>query len=257
MIQSRLLWWLTALALLSCALGTSTARAAPTIPTWQTGQQLLVVVAADWTGSHATLQRYEKRRFGWRRVGSAIPVQIGKNGSAWGLGLHAGDASAPTKIEGDGKAPAGLFSIGFAFGADAAIATGLPYQPMDTNDWCIDVPGSPHYNQIVDQNNVGRDAIKGSSEPMRRDLHLGDDLYHRGFLISHNLEGADRRGSCIFAHIWRAPDRPTAGCTAMAATDLDTVLAWLNAAREPRFLLLPKPQYQALKRAWKLPRSLP
>ncbi|WP_240623887.1 L,D-transpeptidase family protein [Ahniella affigens] len=245
------------MALLCSVLTSGLARAAATIPSWQTGQQLITVVPAEWNAKSATLQRFEKRRFGWRRVGPAIPVQLGKNGSAWGIGLHRGDAGVPEKMEGDGKAPAGLFSIGFAFGADATAETGLPYQPMDASDWCIDVPGSPYYNQIVDQNNVGAEAIKGSSEPMRRDLHLGDDLYRRGFLISHNLEGADRRGSCIFAHRWRAPDRPTAGCTAMAASDLDAVLRWLDATREPRFLLLPTPQYQALKRAWKLPRSLP
>lgn len=235
----------------------SVASAPPEIPVWQRGQQLVLVVSADWSAANASLQRYEKRRFGWRRVGDAIPVSLGKHGSAWGLGLHAGDLGEPKKREGDGKAPAGLFAIGIAFGADAELNTGLPYQPMDEHDWCIDVPGSPYYNQIVDQNQVGAAAIAGSSEPMRRDLHTGDDLYRRGFVIAHNLAGTDRGGSCIFAHRWRSQGAPTAGCTAMSAEHLDTLLSWLQARQEPRFLLLPESEYRALRRAWKLPRSLP
>ncbi|MFB5204417.1 hypothetical protein ABGA94_00030, partial [Stenotrophomonas sp. 3diitr2024] len=40
----------------------------------------------------------------------------------------------------------------------------------------LDVPGSPFYNRIVDEKKVGSAAIKGSTEPMRLDLHNKGDV---------------------------------------------------------------------------------
>ena len=247
-----------ALVFVSWLLGSVAVEAAPGAPVdWQRGDQLIVVTSTDWSAAEALLVRYEKRRFGWRRIGEPMPSVIGRNGSAWGVGLHPVPDNGPIKQEGDGKAPAGLFRIGTGFGSAPKLETGLDYQMMDTNDWCIDVPGSPLYNRIVDRAEVGDAAIAGSTEPMRRDLHANDDLYRFGFVIEHNTDGRDRAGSCIFAHLWRAPDKPTAGCTALSETDLATLMRWLDGRRRPRFLLLPVNEYRALASAWNLPRSEP
>jgi len=236
----------------------STAAASDTPPTadFDRGDQLVVVIPADWQQPTATMTRFEKRWFGWRQIGTAVPVVIGKNGSGWGLGLHTDPAdNNPIKQEGDGRAPAGLFDIGIAFGAAEALTTRLDYIAMDQDDWCIDVPASPLYNRIVDRKDVGDAAIAGSTEPMRRDIHSGDDLYHTGFVIEHNRTATANGGSCIFAHRWRGPDRATAGCTAMAPSDLDTLLAWLDTSRHPRFLLLPETEYRRRRGDWSLPRN--
>src|SRR3546814_14689958 len=88
---------------------------------------------------------------------------------------------------------------------------------MQAGSWCMDVVDSPLYNRIVDARDVGDAAVEGSSEPMRRDLHNdGDQRYRSGFVIEHNPEARKGAGSCIFAHLWKAPGAPTAGCTAMA-----------------------------------------
>ena len=60
-------------------------------------------------------------------------------------------------------------------------------------------------------------------------------------------------GSCIFAHLWKTPDTATAGCTAMAPATMDAVLAWLDPAQRPVFVLLPASEYRALQAAWRLP----
>ena len=252
MIGARVVAVLSSVVL---ALGVQTVSAKPV--DWQRGDQLVVVTSADWNAPSARLARFEKRRFGWRRVGTSMPVVLGRHGSAWGLGLHPERTDDPIKQEGDGKAPAGLFRIGLAFGSAVRTNTNLDYRMMDQNDWCIDVPGSPLYNRIVDRTQVGDAAIEGSTEPMRRDLHGNDDLYRFGFVIEHNAAGRDRAGSCIFAHLWRAPDQPTAGCTAMSEDDLETLMRWLDARRNPRFLLLPNRAYQTVRHDWRLPRSAP
>lgn len=216
--------------------------------------QLVVVTVPDWQAPTGQLQRFERVDGKWLAVGLPFPVTVGKNGSAWGLGLHQNPTDGPVKVEGDGKAPAGIFSIGIAFGYSETLKTTLNYQAMNDTDWCVDVNDSPLYNQIVSTRNVGIDAVNGSSEPMRRDMHLnGDQLYQKGFVISHNPQNIPKAGSCIFAHLWRAPGKATAGCTAMNSIDMDALLQWLDKDKKPLFVLLPHSEYQRFQQSWQLP----
>lgn len=226
---------------------------------WADAGQLVLVTSADWAATTGELRRFERSTNGWTQVGEAVPVTLGRNGSGWGLGLNPQRGDGPVKREGDGKAPAGVFAIGTAFGYADRANTGLPYKPMTTNDWCIDVPASNYYNRIVDRSVVKAPDLDQSSEPMRRDIHAnGDQRYREGFVIEHNADGAARQGgSCIFAHLWKAPGETTAGCTAMAPASMEALLAWLDARRKPVFVLLPKTQYMALKQRWMLPEVAP
>lgn len=241
----------------ACAVGATSPPPQLAQPLAGAGQLVLVTVA-DWQADTGSMQRFERIDGRWTPVAQPFAVTLGKSGSAWGLGLHQPQSDGPQKREGDGRAPAGVFTIGTAFGYLPAIDTGLRYRPMDASDWCIDVSGSPMYNRIVSTEEVGVDAVKGSSEPMRRDLHLdGDPVYRKGFIIQHNAGNSPDRGSCIFAHLWRAPGVPTAGCTAMPEPDMDALLAWLDDAKRPVFVLLPVAQYKRLREAWQLPGSTP
>ena len=219
--------------------------------------QLVVVTSAGWDDASGTLRRFEREGDRWREVGTATPVMLGRSGSAWGIGVHpvVPDAvSGPRKREGDGRAPAGIFHIGTAFGYPASATTALPYAAMDAGDWCIDVADSPLYNRIVNARDVGTGAIAGSTEPMRRDLHAdGDVRYRLGFVIEHNAQARPGGGSCIFAHLWRQPGETTAGCTAMDDAAMQALLAWLDDDRRPLFVLLPRPVYDEFRPAWQLP----
>lgn len=230
---------------------------------WQHARQMVVVTTDGWDDDHGRLRTFQREDGGaWRETGTARPVVIGRSGAAWGIGLHdippddgrAGD-SGPVKREGDGRSPAGVFAIGEAFGYAASGATALPYEAMDASDYCIDVSGSPLYNRIVDADDVGADAVRESTEPMRRDLHAdGDQRYRLGFVIEHNPQGKAMAGSCIFAHLWKSPDTATAGCTAMPDATMQALLAWLDPARQPVFVLLPRAEYDRLQAPWGLPR---
>lgn len=221
---------------------------------WSSSRQLVLVTTADWDATSGELRRFERAGSGWREVGTATQIVVGRTGLAWGIGLHDARNDGPVKREGDGKAPAGAFAIGTAFGYAASEQTGLDYKAMGRNDWCIDVPESGYYNKIIDRSLVKAPDLDKSSEPMRRDLHLdGDQLYREGFVIEHNADGKAQGGSCIFAHLWRGPDRPTAGCTAMAPESMQPLLAWLDRRREPVLVQLPLAQYAQLRGAWNLP----
>ena len=224
---------------------------------WQHARQLVLVTTTDWNSNRGTLRSYRRTAGNeWQAVDAAFPVVIGRAGSAWGIGLHdvPQDSDGPIKQEGDGRSPAGVFAIGDAFGYAQAVDTALPYVAMQASDYCIDVSGSPLYNRIVDADEVGADAVKDSTEPMRRDLHAdGDQRYREGFVIEHNPRGKPAAGSCIFAHLWKSPDSSTAGCTAMDPAAMQSLLAWLDAKQRPVFVLLPQSEYDRLHAAWQLP----
>jgi L,D-peptidoglycan transpeptidase YkuD (ErfK/YbiS/YcfS/YnhG family) len=240
-------------AMLSGACASSTRVASEVSPLDQSGQ-LVLVVTPGWDANRGTLRRFERNGAGWREVGTATAVTIGRTGAAWGLGLSPAQADGPQKREGDGRSPAGVFAIGEAFGYPGSFDTGLDYHAMRDSHWCVDVNGSPLYNRIVDANEVGAEAVKGSSEPMRRDLHAdGDQRYRLGFVIEHNAGGADMGGSCIFGHIWKSPEDSTTGCTAMSDADMQLLLRWLRKDRSPRFALLPESEYLRLRSTWRLP----
>ena len=248
----------TAPLFLSLVLATACAHRAPASADaahWANAGQLVLVTTADWDAPTGTLRYYERAGSGWRQVGRPFDVTVGRNGTAWGIGLHAARGDGPVKREGDGKAPAGVFAIGTAFGYAASARTGLAYKGMGINDWCIDVPESSYYNRIIDRSLVKAPHLEKSSEPMRRDIHVdGDQRYREGFVIEHNPDGAVANGgSCIFAHLWKAPGEATAGCTAMAPANMAPLLAWLDARKRPVFVALPQARYTQLRTAWKLP----
>ncbi|MFT3754856.1 MAG: hypothetical protein QM769_02740 [Pseudoxanthomonas sp.] len=241
------------LALLGALLITPTTHAAMTLP-WADAEQMVVVVVPDWNASTGTLRRYERARDNWRLADYETDIVIGRNGAAWGLGLHPQQADGPQKVEGDGRAPAGVFALGDAFGYADKVKTKMPYLALTPSQYCIDVEGSPLYNQIVDADQVGAAAVRGSTEPMRRDLYAGgDEAYREGFVIRQNPGNASGKGSCVFAHLWQSPTTPTAGCTAMDDKTMERVLAWLNPKKNPVFVLLPRAEYDRLRREWSLP----
>ena len=232
------------------------------VPTRTT--QMIVVTTSDWNAVEGRLRRYERATVQdkWRPVGDPIAIVVGKNGLGWGIGIIAADdshvrsASDPVKKEGDGRAPAGIFALGTAFGyaSDPPQGLKMPYLSLTPSTECIDDPGSKHYNRIVDRSVVASDW--NSSEHMRN----AGESYRWGIVIDHNAtvtgdanQPKPAGGSCVFLHIWHSHDQGTAGCTAMSPTELETVLTWLDPARQPVLVQLPGPTYERLINLWMLP----
>jgi L,D-peptidoglycan transpeptidase YkuD (ErfK/YbiS/YcfS/YnhG family) len=253
MTMNRILGVLASIALLAGCASRGGPQADGTA--WRDARQMVLVTTAGWDADTGTLRTFVRDDAGaWRERGEAAPVSVGRGGSAWGLGLHPAQSGGPVKREGDGRSPAGVFAIGEAFGYAGSAATALPYAQMQATSWCMDVVASPDYNRIVDAAVVGEDAVRGSSEPMRLDLHKhGDHGYRIGFVIEHNPDAVKGAGSCIFAHLWKAPGAPTAGCTAMADATMERLYGWLRPEAKPVFVLLPEAEYDRLMTAWHLP----
>ena len=213
-----------------------------------------MVTTRDWDAVGGTLRRFERRRAAgaWSQAGGDVPVVVGRTGLAWGAGLvPAGAGAGPQKREGDGKAPAGVFRLGPAFGfAARAEARWLrtAYTPLTPSTECVDDAASRHYNRIVDRSAL-KAADWNSSERMRE-----VEGYRWGLVVEHNAAPpVPGLGSCIFLHVWAAPDKGTAGCTAMERPNLESLRRWLDPAKGPLLVQLPEEEYERLRRAWGLP----
>ena len=143
--------------------------------------QLIVVTSKSWDDIQGTAQRYERHGQTFRKFEAPFAVVLGKNGMGWGKGLlDIEQPEGPVKQEGDGKAPAGMFKLGTAFGYAPSADTRLPYLALTPTIECVDDSQSTRYNELVD----GAVVDKGwnSSERMRR----SDELYRQGIVIQHN-----------------------------------------------------------------------
>lgn len=214
-------------------------------------RQLLLVVTGTWDAVNGTMRRFERASDAnaWKPVGAEISIVVGRNGLGWGRGLVTAQGEGPVKREGDGKSPAGVFRLSTAFGQSKEPPSGwrLPYRFLGDDVECVDDAQSGHYNQLATRS--GGLADWSSSEKM----WLEPD-YRWGVEVMQNAPAPlPNAGSCIFLHIWRGPDHPTAGCTAMDEGALTTTIAWIDPARRPLLVQLPRGDYERLKAVWGLP----
>ena len=191
-------------------------------------KQLIVVTTKNWSTPNGLLQRYEKLEKEWHKVGKVINIKLGRNGLGWGIGLHTTPKDTKyIKKEGDGKAPAGIFTLKQAFGYQPFVVE-YPYEVYKATDHCVDDANSKLYNKIVDSTKVNIDYK--SKEHMK----FPKDYYKYGIVVNHNhideagaVKGA---GSCIFIHIKKVP---TAGCTVMKEGEMKEIIKWLDVKSEP------------------------
>lgn len=228
-------WQLTAAAL-GCLAGEGLAGADSISPPLESRQALLVV-APEWKSSSATLQRFARVSAGgrWDAAGQPMPVLVGERGLGWGLGLHRiPDDGGPRKVEGDRRAPAGIFRLTGAFGRAAKPQGSLPWQAITPTLEAIDDPASRFYNRVVDRARVAQPDWR-SSERMAT---IPD--YALGVVVAHNPQNVRGAGSCIFLHLWLGERRGTAGCTVLRERDLLTLVRWLDPAQRPVLIQLPR-----------------
>jgi len=216
--------------------------------------QMLVVLTPSWDTHQGFLNLYERDASNrWNSIGDPIPVVVGRKGLGWGIGKHQlTDLSGPVKAEGDGKAPAGIFSLGTAFGFASPKEIFPPlkmdYMPLNKDIEAVDDVASNYYNCIVDNKTIQNKDWK-SSEKMAE-----QPLYKLGFAVNHNFPNPEKgAGSAIFFHIWEGADVGTSGCTAMNEAHLVKVLSWLDKSKNPVLIQLTMPMYQKLKMDWQLP----
>jgi len=250
----RLVVVVAALALLEGRGGRGAEGQAPPSPLDSAGQ-LIVVTTSAWDSIGGTLTMYQRSSAGtWQQHGESFAIVVGRTGLAWGRGIvRVTELAGPVKREGDGRSPAGAFTLGTAFGyapPDSARWLLLPYVQATTALECVDDARSRWYNQLLLRSSARPDPDWSSSEIMR----LPGDEYRWGVVVEHNSGPAvPGEGSCIFLHIWDGPREPTVGCTAMTEQHLLDLMHWLDPKRKPVLVQLTAENYQRLRKQWDLP----
>ncbi len=215
-------------------------------------RQLIVVITNGWDNLQGRLYVFNKYHGKWVLQFSNAVV-VGSKGLGIGDGIIPLTISdAPVKKEGDKKSPAGIFTIGTAFGyankKDAAWIKN-PYVPAFDTLICVDDMRSTNYNRLIDKDSAKTDY--NSFEYM----HRKDDYYKWGLFINHNsgkVVAGD--GSCIFMHIWKNDHEGTDGCTAMKEANILRILRWINAKDKPVLVQFPKVEYEKLRVRYGLPK---
>ncbi len=219
--------------------------------------QAIVGVTSGWNSSHVTLQIYQKHGNTWKPISNHWQGRLGKNGLAWGAGIHPPiQSSAPIKREGDKRAPAGIFKIGGAYGYAAKIkkTPQLKYHQITANDLWVEDVKSPHYNQHLVLPYAPRTSWEKKAQ-----MRQGDYAHALKLYIAHNdaIMGGKSipgRGSAIFFHIWRGGgSKSTAGCTTMEKGKLSEMISLIDPNKNPVYILLPQSEYSRLRSAWRLP----
>lgn len=217
--------------------------------------QAVVITTKNWNEVQGKARIFEREntQAKWKSIGASFPIVVGKNGLVWSEDMANTLTEKPSayKREGDGRSPAGIFDLTSAFGSvSKPDYVKLPFTELIASTECVDDTKSANYNQIVDRYKIGN-FDWDSSEKM---LAIGAQ-YDLGVFVAHNSNPVKTgNGSCIFLHIWRNGKSGTAGCTAMKRENIETLLNWLDAKKNPVLIQMPEASYQTYQKSWKLPK---
>lgn len=193
-------------------------------------QQLIVVLAPDANGKYArvvTLRRSVNRKqnddqaasttdqqngMAWQLAQQPVDAVLGGAGLGWGRGFEGlRQSDEVIKQEGDKRSPAGVYPVGVTFGfGEASWSDHLDLKKH--RYFCVDDLASDQYGAIVKRETL---APETSGEDMAT-----ISVYKRGVVVDYPRDRQQKSGSCIFFHIWQAPDEGTAGCIALDEADV-------------------------------------
>ena len=176
--------------------------------------QVVTVVSPSSGSTTAQLTAWQLGPNGWTAVLGPVKAWVGPTGI--------GRAS-----EGSTKTPAGTFTLTEAFGRAADPGTGLPYRVVDGDDWWVSDVNSPRYNQYAQCTPGACDFDETAGE----NLYAVGPVYDYAVVMDYNRGGVPGAGSAFFLHV--SNGAPTAGCVAIDAGSLTTLLRWLDPAARP------------------------
>lgn len=176
------------------------------------GSSQIIAVCSD--GSVCSVRCFEQKSGNWNQVLETSGF-VGING-----------VSADS-CEGDYKTPAGLFSLGTAFGTEN-ISINYPYRIINENCYWVDDTKSDLYNQWVESETISWNSAE----------HLIEypESYKYAVAVNYNTDPViPGSGSAIFLHC--SNGTPTAGCVSVPENDMKFILEWLGMDSIPLILI--------------------
>ncbi|WP_116506970.1 L,D-transpeptidase [Micromonospora sp. B006] len=190
--------------------------------TWQ----VVVMTAASWNTSYATLETFAKTDGRWTAVSGALSARIGSQ------------FFSDNHVEGTPTTPTGVYAFGpRMYGIAANPGVRYPYHQVVTDDWWDENPKSSTYNTFRHT----ATSPGGYSEALWKEK----PAYTHFAVVTYNMapnvpKPVPNAGSGIFLHEFSTtPSGPTAGCVSLSHADLVGVLRWLDPAAQPRIVMCP------------------
>lgn len=171
-------------------------------------RKLVLVTSDTFTTSTATLWTFTRANLSspWRAASGPVTALVGYRGVAWSDAFRNFAAPGePIKVDGDKRVPAGIFTIGRAFGL---APSPLPhYLKISQGMTCVDDANSPAYNTIASRQKVGW-QVHGENMWRVRE-------YRRGLLVDYPTNRQAHAGSCFFIHTRLPGATGTSGCVSL------------------------------------------
>ena len=126
--RARRMAAVVAVVIAAPALSTAPARAQSCPAPLAEAKRLVLVTAETMNDTAATMRLYERTSAAesWRALGAAEPALIGRGGMGWSpFFVQLARRGEPIKVEGDKRAPAGIYQIGRSFGIARVVAAEL------------------------------------------------------------------------------------------------------------------------------------
>ncbi|WP_157129401.1 L,D-transpeptidase family protein [Nocardia amamiensis] len=178
----------------------------------------VVWVTAPAGANRGTLEFWQRNRLRqWERT-FAVPAWVGTGG----ISREAREGAAFT--------PEGTFALTESFGRLPDVGAELPYLSLDESNtwWWVSDTESPLYNQKY-QCAEGDCPFDTS---LSENLGRTEPQYNYALVIDYNrFPVVPKQGSAFFLHV--EAGRPTAGCVAVGADVMRTLLATLEPSRKP------------------------
>ncbi|GEN56081.1 hypothetical protein GCM10012290_07650 [Halolactibacillus alkaliphilus] len=180
------------------------------LSTVSANNQVILVTTPSASSQKATIETFERDANGHFISILKTSGFVGKNGIT------------TSKKEGDGKTPAGKYSIGTAFGIPSNPGTALNYRKISDDDVWVDDSESALYNTW--QSRQATQDQWSSAENMKI------PQYRYGFVINYNTNRTPYKGSAIFFHV---ANNYTLGCVGTSESHVKQILTWLNPSQSP------------------------
>jgi L,D-peptidoglycan transpeptidase YkuD (ErfK/YbiS/YcfS/YnhG family) len=163
---------------------------------------------------------FEVKEGDWKEWAAPIDVALGR----------AGISPSELKREGDGVTPGGTYPIERVYGYANQTQIQIPYIKLGKKDIWVDKPSSKFYNQYLPKK-LGK--IPGKS------VYSNSEIYQLFIVIEYNTKNIEaNKGSMIFVHSWSDLQKPTLGCLGIPYADLQKIVHWLDAKKNPTLMIL-------------------
>ena len=202
-------------------------------PLLKASQQMIINILPDEKTIYAKTYLVENKE-----IINTFKAVIGRNGLSW------------NKKEGDGKAPAGVYSLLFGFGlADKIDSQKFSYTPVGENSHCIDDSSHPQYNKILFDYQKPKNISSENLKKVGAAYEFTVAVNYNHLKSDSELKPIKNNGSCIFLHVWKKNNdgsiKPTAGCTAFERENMKFIINWLDKKKNPILIQLTKNDYQS------------